>query len=149
MSYRASVGYHTPFGGGPPVRLADVTDGASSTLLLGEHANGDPWWSAAFGGPGSVAADGPSYVGGGYEGGPYALAYNPFNYRLPADAVGAALPTLSDYFFRRVYSFGSDHPGGADVALCDGSVRFVADGINPATFAALGTIDGGEVVRDF
>jgi prepilin-type processing-associated H-X9-DG protein len=48
-----------------------------------------------------------------------------------------------------VYSFGSDHPGGADVALCDGSARFVADTINPATFAALGTIDGGEVVPDF
>jgi prepilin-type processing-associated H-X9-DG protein len=93
--------------------------------------------------------DGPSYVAGGYAAGPFASADYPFNYRLPADAVGAPPPALSGYWARRVWSFGSDHPGGAGIALCDGSARFVADGINPATFAALGTIDGGEVVRDF
>jgi hypothetical protein len=41
VSYRASAGGHAPFAGAP-VRLADITDGASTTLLLGEHANREP-----------------------------------------------------------------------------------------------------------
>ena len=148
MSYRASGGDHAAFAG-PAVRLTDITDGASNTLLLGEHANREPRWLPVFGARFAPDPDGPSYVAGGYASGPFAQASNPFNYRLPPGAVGALPAALVDYWARRVWSFGSDHPGGADVALCDGSARFVADGIDPATFAALGTIDGGEVVPDF
>jgi len=39
----------------------------------------------------------------------------------------------------------SHHPGGVNVALCDGSVRFLPDTINPQTLKALITIAGGEV----
>ena len=41
---------------------------------------------------------------------------------------------------------GSTHPGGANVVLLDGSVRFVRDGIDLAVWNALGTRAGGEVV---
>ncbi|MFO0876288.1 MAG: DUF1559 domain-containing protein [Gemmataceae bacterium] len=41
------------------------------------------------------------------------------------------------------YSF---HSGGVNVAMCDGSVRFLAQSISPATFAALCTARYGEVV---
>ena len=40
----------------------------------------------------------------------------------------------------------SRHPGGVNVAFCDGSVRFVKESINQATWWALGTIGGGEVI---
>jgi prepilin-type N-terminal cleavage/methylation domain-containing protein/prepilin-type processing-associated H-X9-DG protein len=40
----------------------------------------------------------------------------------------------------------SFHPGGVDVLLADGSVRFVKNTINGSTWRALGTIDGGEVI---
>jgi len=40
----------------------------------------------------------------------------------------------------------SYHPGGANTAFCDGSVHFVKDSINPATWFALGTRAGGEIV---
>ncbi|MDR3622438.1 MAG: DUF1559 domain-containing protein, partial [Paludisphaera borealis] len=40
----------------------------------------------------------------------------------------------------------SYHPGGANTAFCDGSVHFIKDSINPATWFALGTRAGGEVV---
>ena len=43
----------------------------------------------------------------------------------------------------------SFHPGGVNVLLMDGSVRFVSDGIALATWRALGTRVGGEVVGDF
>jgi len=39
----------------------------------------------------------------------------------------------------------SAHPGGVNVALADGSVRFIADTIDMVTWQALGTRAGGEV----
>ena len=38
------------------------------------------------------------------------------------------------------------HPGGFLAALCDGSVRFISESINPEVLKALLTKDGGEVV---
>ena len=40
----------------------------------------------------------------------------------------------------------SYHPGGANVTLADGSVRFIKDTVNLATWMALGTKAGGEVI---
>jgi prepilin-type N-terminal cleavage/methylation domain-containing protein/prepilin-type processing-associated H-X9-DG protein len=40
----------------------------------------------------------------------------------------------------------SYHPGGVNVALLDGSVRFVKDGINQTTWWAVATYAGGEVI---
>jgi len=42
--------------------------------------------------------------------------------------------------------FGGYHPGGANVAMADGSVRFVRETIHPGVFGALATISGGEVL---
>jgi prepilin-type processing-associated H-X9-DG protein len=42
----------------------------------------------------------------------------------------------------------SRHPGGVNVLMADGSVRFIVDSINLATWQALGTIQGGEVLGD-
>jgi prepilin-type processing-associated H-X9-DG protein len=40
----------------------------------------------------------------------------------------------------------SYHPGGVNVLLADGSVRFVKDSVNGITWRALSTIAGGEVI---
>ena len=40
----------------------------------------------------------------------------------------------------------SNHPGGVNVMLADGSVRFIKDSINPQTWMALGTKSNGEVI---
>jgi hypothetical protein len=42
---------------------------------------------------------------------------------------------------------GGAHPGGFSAALCDGSVRFIAAGIDPIIWKALLTIAGGEAVK--
>ncbi len=40
----------------------------------------------------------------------------------------------------------SNHPGGVNVAMADGSVRFIKDSVNMMTWWALGTKDNGEVL---
>jgi prepilin-type N-terminal cleavage/methylation domain-containing protein/prepilin-type processing-associated H-X9-DG protein len=40
----------------------------------------------------------------------------------------------------------SYHTGGVNVCMADGSVRFIADGINFATWQAMGTRSGGDIV---
>ncbi|MFO0953803.1 MAG: DUF1559 domain-containing protein [Isosphaeraceae bacterium] len=40
----------------------------------------------------------------------------------------------------------SNHPGGVNVCFTDGSVKFIKDTINPQTWWALGTRNGGETI---
>ncbi len=44
---------------------------------------------------------------------------------------------------------GSKHPGGMNVAFCDGSVRFLSETIDPQTLERLITIDDGNPVGSF
>ena len=48
-----------------------------------------------------------------------------------------------------LYSAASEHPGGVQVLLADGSVRFVADGVDRPVWQAAATIAGGEIATDF
>jgi prepilin-type N-terminal cleavage/methylation domain-containing protein/prepilin-type processing-associated H-X9-DG protein len=43
----------------------------------------------------------------------------------------------------------SRHTGGVNALLCDGSVRFVSDTVNPVTWFSLFSLKGGEVLVDF
>jgi prepilin-type processing-associated H-X9-DG protein len=46
-------------------------------------------------------------------------------------------------------NISSYHPGGAQAAFADGSVRFLSSSIDPKVLRALTTIAGNEVVQDF
>jgi prepilin-type processing-associated H-X9-DG protein len=43
----------------------------------------------------------------------------------------------------------SEHPGGVNLALLDGSVHFVSNGIAQSLWQAIGSINGGEVIGDY
>jgi prepilin-type processing-associated H-X9-DG protein len=124
--------------------MADITDGLSNTLLFGERFHYDPEyerqrpvvWSdvgplACWGRWGFVANQGAS--------GNISLSTpKPINYRVPS---GGDFSTLED----RVCVFGSGHPGGANFAFADGSVRFLRNSTPLLTLQALSTRGGDEV----
>lgn len=147
--------YSEPVANQQPVRLADITDGTSNTLLFGERSR----WDANYN---TFAAQGWDWnfrnYGNWCGASRLVLAhvtlssYAPVNYRLPFDYDNRAVavpPANSAADFKyyidlRTCAFGSSHPGGANLALCDGSVRFVSETIPLVVLGALSTRKGGE-----
>jgi prepilin-type processing-associated H-X9-DG protein len=67
----------------------------------------------------------------------------------PNDSFGGCrYDTRPDVWPDDGYTYGasSPHPGGVNVTMGDGSVRFVKDSVNLVTWWALGTRDGGEAI---
>jgi prepilin-type processing-associated H-X9-DG protein len=126
------------------IRLADVTDGSSSTFLFGERSHWDPEFDRIN--PPKHMADYGAW--GQVLTGTFVLHQHtlstpvPINYRVPPDTPVGDVPVKTD----RLCAYGSRHPGGANFALADGSVRFVNDATDLATLQALSTRAGGEVV---
>jgi prepilin-type processing-associated H-X9-DG protein len=119
------------------VKLKELTDGTSSTLLLGEFGrgplgigNGD--WFAAWG-------DGVQRLSNVGINRAY-TAPLPFADR---ESLSGQPPQQGP---QTGLGFGSYHPGGANFAFADGSVKFVKESTDPHVLAALGTRAGGEVV---
>jgi prepilin-type N-terminal cleavage/methylation domain-containing protein len=74
------------------------------------------------------------------------------SYLAPCTSLGGPLrpPGNSTNNQRNAFAAArSKHPGGANAALCDGTVRFITDSIPAATWWALGTIRGNEPLGDF
>jgi prepilin-type processing-associated H-X9-DG protein len=160
-SYGGNGGKRSVLTGGPPAfprltrdglffidssfRLADITDGTSTTLLFGERSHHDPEYDrrrpVVWPTIGPLAGRGRwGYVAEAAANGDVTLSTPvPINYRVPP---GGDMSTLED----RQCAFGSGHPGGANFAFADGSVRFVSDSTPLATLQALSTRCGGEVV---
>jgi prepilin-type N-terminal cleavage/methylation domain-containing protein/prepilin-type processing-associated H-X9-DG protein len=169
----ANPNYGKPAPNGPfylnsQVKLVAITDGTSNTALFSEHGLGD-----FNNGLVTVRTD-TFRLGeavGLYPETPdeaYAMCERGFDpndllYNRMSD-VGA--PWLYGYHSTTVYfhvgppnsrscmypsgrigtSAQSYHTGGVNVALCDGSVRFVRDSIPLANWRAMGSRDGNEVI---
>ena len=149
-----------PFFVNSTTRFADVTDGLSNTLLLGERNNLEPLWATFVNGDSSFQVGQDPNNGNGtaapfsFDNGvwsynaPSAYTCAPFNYMLPADATTNTYSTTQGgiYYNNRVFDFGSLHTGGANFAFCDGSVHFIATTVNAVTFNSLGCMNDGGVV---
>jgi len=66
-----------------------------------------------------------------------------------ADFTNAREGKTTDQITYAAITSRSYHPGGVQTVYVDGSVHFVPETINLATWRALGTRNGGEVVTDF
>jgi prepilin-type processing-associated H-X9-DG protein/prepilin-type N-terminal cleavage/methylation domain-containing protein len=138
----ASLGLIDPVGnyqGALPVntlvRLAEITDGTSHTLLVAEDAGRPQLWQAG------------RYVPGPFSyGGPWASSANPVVIA-GASGDGATVPgscAINCTNDRQPYSF---HPGGANFLFADGSGHFLSAGTDIRVLARLATRAGGEVVN--
>jgi prepilin-type N-terminal cleavage/methylation domain-containing protein/prepilin-type processing-associated H-X9-DG protein len=146
-----------------PVRIADVTDGLSNTAAFSESTLGtgqvpaspaaadprfvvlevpggaDPTPAACDGAAGTFAANrGGMWINGHYGNTLYNHFYPP-NVRGKWDCGNGS-------HNKGLTAARSFHAGGVNLLLGDGSVRFVRDSIQLATWRAMATRDGGEVV---
>jgi prepilin-type processing-associated H-X9-DG protein len=158
------------------VRISDITDGASNTILAGDYfgaqqngfnafekseftlLTGSPSaWSTLSG----VLPPYPVYFGGGWStyGSESILCQGryPINTRIPESTPGgdttltllANDATYLDQVFAGMYGWGSAHAGGVNLVFADGSVHFVSNSVNSNNATAisyLSTRAGGETV---
>ncbi len=133
-------------------RIADVTDGLSNTIFVGERSgNHSPstWTGALPGGrcPAWMANQPPT---------PYAPPPGPpydnadFGEALVLAHCNATHLPSADFPIFDPDTFYSTHTGrGANFLFGDGSVHFLTSGINPMTYQYLATVAGGEVATDW
>jgi hypothetical protein len=109
------------------IRFADISDGLSNTLLVGEknvppESFGEYAWDCSI-----------------YDG------HNP---PCSTRAAGPGFP-LAATRYDTGWKFGSYHPGICQFVLGDGSVRQLPVTINPVTLGLLAHRSDGQVIPDF
>ena len=102
------------------VKLKDLLDGTSQTVLVGERNSFEPKWVVA----GEQKL--PNMRGWAWSNfnaiqDVLGSAWVPVNYRVPSLVTASSTAATDD----RQNAFGSQHPGGANMVFADGSVRLV------------------------
>jgi prepilin-type processing-associated H-X9-DG protein/prepilin-type N-terminal cleavage/methylation domain-containing protein len=147
------------YGGSPfrfknPQKLTDIYDGTSNTLMLaevvqgqGQDLRGFTWWSDAGGFVTSLLPNDPN---GDYVNHTYCSTQSPNPLAMLCGSAGNAKTnstTVTGYqVVVRAFAARSRHPGGVNVALCDGSVRFVSNSISITTWQHLGTSQASDAI---
>lgn len=105
-----------------PYSFRNISDGLSNTYLIGEGVVEQDLHSMAY-----------------FSDGDWASCNQQLNFFL-------ADPSQAKTVWYDTRGFRSLHPGGAQFAMVDTSVRFVNEGIDHQVYRAFSTKDGGEVV---
>jgi len=118
---------------GSELSFASIIDGTTNTIYAGEKFVNPDY----YGGP-TPGAEDPSDNETMYQG----FVYDEVRYSIVPPS-----PDIAGVFNSRGY--GSAHPGGFNVVMCDGSVRTVSYNIDTATFGHLCNRRDGEVIGGF
>jgi prepilin-type N-terminal cleavage/methylation domain-containing protein/prepilin-type processing-associated H-X9-DG protein len=118
------------------VRIADITDGTSQTMMVGERSF--RWcqatWVGSVTGAAMVPPPGSPALGGEWDASGFVLGHT-FE-----GSGGPGSPGTE------VNGFSSRHTGGSNFLFADGHVQFLRSSMDHQTYKALSTRAGGEVV---
>lgn len=125
-------------------RISAITDGTSHTLAIGERTYifnhwlvGATWKGTPYERVGMAASKNVVYpINANHN----RLGYYSGDRSAPAGAPKTML--LNDL------EFGSDHSGGAQFMLADGSVQFLAEDLDITVYYGMATRNGGEIEAD-
>lgn len=134
------------------VRTADVVDGLSSTVFIGEHSSvlSNKTWVGVVPGAEVCANDPIQFPNTACDGaatlvnvhsGPAANEIDPVTLFAPIHPPNSPLCHVCQMY--------AEHSGGANVLLGDGSVRFISQMIHQPTWAALSSRGKREVVGQY
>jgi prepilin-type N-terminal cleavage/methylation domain-containing protein/prepilin-type processing-associated H-X9-DG protein len=132
--------------GRAPRKLKDISDGLSKTLLIAETAGWPQHWQAnkrvlpdqSLGNRGSWAGWQTFVYWPTSSDGTRNAGSNPTDGDLLSCAVNC----------ENVHSLYSFHVGGAHILFCDGSVRFIGEGLTPLGWAQITDCDDGQMIAD-
>jgi len=129
-----------------------ITDGSSSTVLVGESLPDQFLFGTDEGGNNQKADH--WYVGSG-EIFPQ-VNYAGFSSSENSECMGSTACPINSILMgdattmdEKELAFGSLHPQGANIGFADGHIQFITDTIEAITWSGLGTRSGGEVVSEF
>ena len=129
-----------PFSVNSSTRINDVTDGMHNTIAIAEAALDDRYGPST--GPDAVSQaarsnrTAPMWLEGDF----HTMRSTEFP---PAKSLHACMKRHSNSETECRYVFGSQHAGGLNALLLDGSVSFISDTIDPDLLNRLGTMAGG------
>jgi len=134
-------------------RLADISNGTGQTMIFGEYLTGLPHAAAPNDLRGVHWIDIPGLSQIYTHAAPNTALPDLFNpsarfcppsYNRPDLNLPCAGASLNEM----TAASRSRHPGGVNVLKADGSVQFVSQNINLATWQAMGSISGGEIISE-
>ena len=133
------------------LNFAGLSDGSSNTIGLGESTqnyNGNSttqtYVSIWMGGYAQVSGKGCGQWQGLGSTFRFVDLNYPINYGIKPNTNGW---TSSDD--KTALCFGSQHPGGANFGMMDGTVRFISQTTSTTTYQALGSVNDGAVIGDY
>jgi len=138
--------------GGPKIRIADVTDGLTNTIILGEtlaeqtefQRFGNTWGWAGYNSVQEGQTIQPiNWKIDGVNIDPASVGWKDCNTSCTARGVK---PENCIWNWHVTWGFKSNHTGGVNFCFGDGSVRYISQNIDTRTYQYLGCRNDGQVV---